>query len=74
MFVYYLLPSDHNWEVEVGEGCIEVRDRVNIRNRYNQVPHIPRTPYEKIKEHNNLSHTRGPRGHAISQQMTTRLQ
>ena len=36
-----------------------------IRNRYNQVPHRPRTPRGKVTKHNKTPHTREPRGQAF---------
>ena len=43
-------------------------------NRYNQVPHLPRTPYGKVtKTQENITYKRAKRS-ANPQQETTRLQ
>ena len=51
---------------------LKVRDRTKIRNRYNQVPKIPKG---KMRKHNtkNIQCKRAKRS-ALSQQMITRLQ
>ena len=52
----------------------KVWKKAKIRNRYNQVPHRPRTPYGKVTKHKKTSQTREPSGQPFPPKVITRLQ
>ena len=53
---------------------IKVRKKANIRNRYNQAPHLTQdTVWESDKTQENITY-KGEKRYHLSQQVTTRLQ